>query len=121
MKDTPDAQDEYLKFYFLDEEGMKFPVPNTGLARRSSEKVDLTECAELSKEESSGSWRVRGSFPIAMFEGAPRILFGLQLVCYTPDGERNITWPPGEFTNELRLNLSYFTPDRLVLLDLKNH
>ena len=121
MKDIPVAQDEYLKFYFLDEEGMKFPVPNTGLARRSSEKIDLTECADLSKEEISGGWRVRGSFPIAMFEGAPRILFGLQLVCYTPDGERNITWPPGEFTNELRLNLSYFTPDRLVLLDLKNH
>lgn len=119
MKDSEGAQDEYLKFYFLDEEGMKFPVPNTGLARRSSEKVDLTECADLSKEEIPGGWRVRGAFPIAMFEGAPQILFGLQLVCYTAEGERNITWPPGEFTNELRLNLSYFTPDRLVRLDLK--
>ena len=118
-QDAADAQEEYLKFYFLDEEGLLFPVPNTGLARRSSEKVDWSECAELEKEEIAGAWRVRASFPIAMFEGSGRVLFGLQMVYYTANGERNVNWPRGNFENELRLNLSYFTPDRLCLLDLR--
>ena len=113
-----DAHEEYLKFYFLDLEGETFPVPNTGLARRSNEKVDLTESAVLHKEEIPGGWKVNASFPLALFRGDQRILFGVQMVYYTDQGERNCTYPPGEFTNELRLNLSYFTPDRLALLEL---
>ena len=117
-QNTEDAHEEYLKFYFLDLEGETFPVPNTGLARFSKEKVDLTDSAFLEKQEIPGGWKVNGSFPLALFRGDSKILFGLQMVYYTENGERNCTFPPGEFTNELRLNLSYFTPDRLALLEL---
>ena len=80
--------------------------------------IEEGSVALLEKEEISGGWKVKGTFPLALFRGDSRILFGLQMVYYTENGERNCTFPPGEFTNELRLNLSYFTPDRLALLEL---
>ena len=46
-------------------------------------------------------------------------LFGIERVEYIGTAERATAYPAGEYCNELRLNLSYFMPDKLVLLDLE--
>ncbi|MBE6359255.1 MAG: hypothetical protein E7057_08430 [Lentisphaerae bacterium] len=117
--DLPEATEEYLKFHMMDENGERFPIPSFGTARRSDEKVDCTGCSSLTKSEIDGGWKVNASFPLEIFDRDSRILFGLEMLEYVDGKERNFTFPAGNFTDELRLNLGYFTPDRTVVLELK--
>ena len=117
-QNLPEATEEYLKFHFMDENGERFPYPSIGTARRSGEWVDCSGCSSLSKEENDNSWIIRGSFPLEIFNRDPRILFGLELLEYVDGKERNLVYPPGNYTDDLRLNLGYFTPDRTVVLEL---
>ncbi len=117
--DLPEATEEYLKFHLMDENAERFPYPSIGTARRSGEQVDCSGCSTLTKCEIDGGWKVSASFPLEIFARDPRILFGLEMLEYVDGKERNFTYPAGNFTDELRLNLGYFTPDRTVVLELK--
>lgn len=118
-QDNPASSNEYLKFHLMDENGERFPYPSIGLARKGGEWVDCSGSSELSGCEGDGCWIINASFPLELFERDPRILFGLELLEYIDGKECNQTYPPGNFTDELRLNLGYFTPDRTVVLELK--
>ena len=119
MSDPCDADEEFLRFHMMDESGNEFPLlVNTAIARRSNECVDWAMCCTLAKQEVENGWEVTCRIPRALFPGKNRILFGLELVEYRDGKESNITWPPGKFEDELRLLLGYFTPDRLVMLEL---
>ena len=96
-----------------------YHLMQSGTARHSGEWVDCSGCSSLSKEENDNSWIIRGSFPLEIFNRDPRILFGLELLEYVDGKERNLVYPPGNYTDDLRLNLGYFTPDRTVVLELQ--
>ena len=118
-ENSPDADEEYMKLYAMDEEGLTFPyIVNTGLARHTSERSDWTCCCRLEKQETANGWKVEAEIPRALFRGKNRILFGVERIEYIGTDERATPYPAGEFRNELRLNLSYFMPDKLVLLHL---
>ena len=119
-ENSPDADEEYMKLYAMEEEGFTFPfIVNTGLARHSSERSDWTDCCRLEKQETADGWKVEAEIPRALFRGKNRILFGIERVEYLKTGERATAYPAGEYRNELRLNLSYFMPNKLVLLLLQ--
>ena len=118
-ENSPDADEEYMKLYAMDEEGLTFPyIVNTGLARHTPERSDWTGCCRLEKQETANGWKVEAEIPRALFRGKNRILFGVERIEYIGTDERATPYPSGEFKNELRLNLSYFMPDKLVLLHL---
>ena len=112
-----DAQEEFLKFYIMDEEMVTFPHGNIGIARYADETVDVCHTTTITKAEVEGGWKVNITIPRSVFFGNPNTLFGIQLVEYVGNTERNTNYPPGKFENELRLQHNYFTPDRLFLLE----
>ena len=98
----------------------KFPfIVNTGLARYSAERSDWTGCCHLEKQETASGWKVEAEIPRALFRGKNRILFGVERIEYIGTAERATPYPAGNYENDLRLNLSYFMPDKLVRLDLE--
>jgi hypothetical protein len=104
----------------MEEEGFTFPfIVNTGLARHSSDCSDWTDCCRLEKKETADGWKVEAEIPRALFRDKNRILFGVERVEYLGTAERATAYPAGEYLNDLRLNLSYFMPNKLVLLHLE--
>ena len=118
--DSSDTVNEFMKFYAMEPEGMSHPfLVNTGLARKSPEHSDWSNACTLEKEEIPGGWKAVLHVPLALFQGRKRILFGVERVEYLKEGgERWTSYPAGKFENDVRLNLSYFLPDKLVLLEL---
>ncbi|MBR2906410.1 MAG: hypothetical protein IKC08_10980, partial [Lentisphaeria bacterium] len=118
-QNNDDIEDEFTKIYAMDVEGLTFPcLVGNGLARKTSETADTTGVCIFSKEELSGAWKSTFTVPLSLFQGKKQILFGLERIEYLEKGERWTSYPAGKFENDVRLNLSYFLPDKLVLLTL---
>jgi hypothetical protein len=112
-----DIEDEFTKIYAMAVDGMTFPyLVGNGLARKTNETADTTGVCVFTKEELPGAWKSTFTVPLSLFQGKKQILFGLERIEYLEKGERWTSYPAGKFENDVRLNLSYFLPDKLVLL-----
>ncbi|MBO5760581.1 MAG: hypothetical protein J6S53_03440 [Lentisphaeria bacterium] len=118
-ENNDDIEDEFTKIYAMDVEGLTFPyLVGNGLARKTVETADTTGVCSFAKEELPGAWKSTFTVPLSLFQGKKEILFGLERIEYLAKGERWTSYPAGKFENDVRLNLSYFLPDKLVLLTL---
>ena len=88
------------------------------MTNRDGESYDFFSCATFRTEEQKNGWRTTLEIPRVML-GAEVVCFGIKHEWTDKGGTfRSENYPAGDFPNEQRLNLGFFTPDRLILLDL---
>ena len=111
------VSEESLKFFLLDWKGERTPWMALRVNRRG-ESYDFFSCAQFCVEEHGTSWRAVLEIPRLMLD-RDRIWFGFLHEWKTPDGTVHMErCPSGDFPEEPRLNLDFFVPERLLLLEL---
>ncbi len=78
---------------------------------------DSCDAAHIELKEENGGRKITAAFPRAM-TGDREFYFGIEHYWNDAQGVHSEHYPAGNYPNEQRLNLGYFTPDRMVLVRL---
>ncbi len=111
---------EYLHLYFMDRDCLRFPHINI-LERGGNWYSQVAELQENSEED--GIWQAQVSVPRAML-GGDVFRFAVawtrgQENRFSPFAKfHQVNYPDGNYDQEVRLNLSYFLPERLCKVSL---
>ena len=109
---------ECVRFFLLDRKGRRTPWTVLRLSR-SGESCDSFRCAHLHSEEHETHWRAVLEIPRIALDDDSAVWFGFQHEWQMEDGSiRRENCPEGTGSMEARLNLDFFRPERLLLLEL---
>ena len=109
------GENETTALFLMDRKGERTPwrifIGNDGTA------ADSSDAAHIESKDENGVKKITAAIPRAM-TGDNEIYFGIEHYWTDAQGIHSEHYPAGHYPNEQRLNLGYFTPDRMVLIRL---
>jgi len=111
------SETECLRFFLADRKAEFYPL-EIAEAKRNGESYSSSTLAGFRIKDRNDGWRAVFEFPrIALGEN---FLFGILHEFRNGEGKSRFdSYPPGNFSNQSRLNLDYFAPDRMILFCLE--
>ena len=109
------GENETTALFLMDRKGERTPwrifIGNDGTA------ADSSDAAHIESKDENGVKKITAAIPRAM-TGDSEFYFGIEHYWTDAQGVHSEHYPAGHYPNEQRLNLGYFTPDRMVLIRL---
>ena len=101
--DSPGQNPESAYLFFMDEKAEKTPLALIQISRKDSQPT-------------ASGWHADYTLSRLRLNQASRFWFGVEKVEYSPGHNRFLNDKPGQFSHDVRLNLGYFSPEKLTLL-----
>ncbi len=109
------GSNEAIMLFLMDSKGERTPwrifIDNAGSV------YDSCNAAQIECREENGCRKITAEIPRALLN-ADEFRFGIEHCWTDSQGPHSETYPAGDFPNEQRLNLGYFTPGRMVPVKL---